>query len=112
MSKERASDKTGSYGQRALEQPVQKVIDDKLSDPGFATKKGERDATEVLQEGVAKSLGTQHSWQDSSGAAGRRTEETGHNLMSAIGQSLKDQPMATLAIVGAFSFLLGALWRS
>ena len=45
MSKDKAPDRAGSYGQRALEQPVQKVIDDKLNDPGFATKKGERDAT-------------------------------------------------------------------
>lgn len=112
MSKDKAPDKAGSYGQRALEQPVQKVIDDKLNDPGFATKKGERDATEVLQEGVAKSTTTQHSWQASSGAAERRTQETANNLKSAVRKSLKDQPMATLAIVGAFSFLLGALWKS
>ena len=33
-----------------------KVVDDKLNDPFIATKKGERAATEVLQEGVAESL--------------------------------------------------------
>ena len=49
-------DKAGDYVQRALEEPVQKVLDDKLNDPAIATKQGERNATEVLQEGVAKSL--------------------------------------------------------
>ena len=55
MGKDKASDKAG-YVQRELEEPVQKVVDDKLNDPFIATKKGEREATEVLQEGVAKSL--------------------------------------------------------
>ena len=56
MGKNNASDEAGDYVQRELEEPVKKVVDDKLSDPAIATKKGERDATEVLQEGVAKSL--------------------------------------------------------
>jgi ElaB/YqjD/DUF883 family membrane-anchored ribosome-binding protein len=53
MGKDKASN---DYVQRELEEPVQKVVDDKMNDPFIATKKGERDATEVLQEGVAKSL--------------------------------------------------------
>jgi hypothetical protein len=56
MGKDKASDKAGDYVQRKLEEPVQKVVDDKLNDPFIATKKGEREATEVLQEGVAESL--------------------------------------------------------
>jgi hypothetical protein len=56
MGKEKSSQTSDSYVQRELEEPVRKVVDDKLSDPFIATKKGERDATEVLQEGVAKSL--------------------------------------------------------
>ena len=56
MGKDKAPEKAGDYVQRELEEPVQKVLDDKLNDPFIATKKGERDATEVLQEGVAKSL--------------------------------------------------------
>ena len=56
MGKDKASEKAGDYVQRELEEPVQKVLDDKLNDPFIATKKGERDATELLQKGVAKSL--------------------------------------------------------
>ena len=56
MGKDKASDKVDDYVQRELEEPVQKVVDDKINDPSIATKKGERDATEVLREGVAKSL--------------------------------------------------------
>ena len=49
-------DKAGDYVQREPEEPIQKVVDDKLNDPAIATKQGERDATKVLQEGAAKSL--------------------------------------------------------
>ena len=38
MGKDKASDKAGDYVQRELEEPVQKVVDDKLSDPSIATK--------------------------------------------------------------------------
>ena len=157
MGKDTASDKAGDYVQRELEQPVQTVVDDKLNDPFIATKKGERDATEVLQEGVAKSsklteppLQTPKSYPhkdgdpdrgkttgglasqvagtaseyatkagekldhvyDSSRRAGERIQEVGGNLKSAIDKSVKDQPMATLAVVGALGFVLGALWKS
>ena len=56
MGKDKASKKADTYVQRELEEPVQKVVDDKLNDPFIATKKGERAATEVLQAGVAESL--------------------------------------------------------
>jgi ElaB/YqjD/DUF883 family membrane-anchored ribosome-binding protein len=157
MGKDKASDNAGDYVQRELEQPVQKVVDDKLNDPFIATKKGERDATEVLQEGVAKSLrSTESTMQtaksyphhasdpdrgkttgglasqvadtaseyatkaaekldhayDSSREAGESIQEVGGNIKSAVDKSIKDQPIATLAVVGALGFALGALWKS
>jgi uncharacterized protein YjbJ (UPF0337 family) len=33
-------------------------------------------------------------------------------MREAVGDSLKQQPMATLAMVGTLGFLLGALWKS
>ena len=56
MGDKASQNKAADYVKRQLEEPVQKVVDDKLNDPFIATKKGEREATEVLQEGVAKSL--------------------------------------------------------
>jgi ElaB/YqjD/DUF883 family membrane-anchored ribosome-binding protein len=157
MGKDKASDKAGDYVQRELEQPVQKVVDEKLNDPFIATKKGEKDATEVLQEGVAKSLkSTEPTMQtaksyprhdsdpdrdqttgglasqvaetaseyatkagekldhvyDSSREAGERIQEVGGNIKSALDKSVQDQPMATLAVVGALGLVLGALWKS
>ena len=44
----RASD----YMQRELDEPVKKVVDDKLRDPFIATKKGEKEAEQELKKGV------------------------------------------------------------
>jgi ElaB/YqjD/DUF883 family membrane-anchored ribosome-binding protein len=53
-----------------------------------------------------------------SGAAGQmrevsdRTGEVAGNFKGALDKSVKDQPMATLAMAAALGFLLGALWKS
>jgi ElaB/YqjD/DUF883 family membrane-anchored ribosome-binding protein len=49
---------------------------------------------------------------DSSRQAGESIQEVSGNLKSAIDKSVKDQPMATRAGVGALGFVLGALWKS
>jgi hypothetical protein len=41
--------------QRELDEPVKKVVDDKLRDPFIATKKGEKEAEEELKKGVQRS---------------------------------------------------------
>src|SRR5688572_19633727 len=43
------------YVQRELDDPVKKVVDDKLNDPFIATKKGEKEAEEELKKGVKRS---------------------------------------------------------
>lgn len=44
--------------------------------------------------------------------AGERVQEVAGNLKGAVDKSVKDQPMATLAVVAALGFVLGALWKS
>ena len=41
-----------------------------------------------------------------------RTGEVAGNLKKAVDKSVKDQPMATLAMAAALGFILGALWKS
>ena len=38
--------------------------------------------------------------------------EVAGNLKGAVDKSVKEQPMATLALAAAFGFVLGALWKS
>jgi ElaB/YqjD/DUF883 family membrane-anchored ribosome-binding protein len=44
--------------------------------------------------------------------AGERVQEVAGNLKGAVDKSVKDQPMATLAVAAAVGFVLGALWKS
>lgn len=43
---------------------------------------------------------------------GDRAGEVAGNLKGAVDKSIKDQPMATLAMAAAVGFVLGALWKS
>lgn len=44
--------------------------------------------------------------------AGERVQEVAGNLKGAVDRSVKDQPMATLALAAVAGFVLGALWKS
>jgi ElaB/YqjD/DUF883 family membrane-anchored ribosome-binding protein len=44
--------------------------------------------------------------------AGQQVQEVAGNIKGAVDKSVKDQPMATLAMVAAVGFVLGALWKS
>ena len=43
---------------------------------------------------------------------GDRVQEVAGNFKGAVDRSVKDQPMATLAVAAALGFVLGALWKS
>ena len=42
---------------------------------------------------------------------GNKMQEVAGNLKGAVDKSVKDQPMATLAMAAALGFVLGALWK-
>ena len=44
--------------------------------------------------------------------AGERVQEVAGNFKGAVDKSVKEQPMATLAMVAVAGFVLGALWKS
>lgn len=43
---------------------------------------------------------------------GGEVQQVAGNIKSAVDTSVKDQPMATLAVAAALGFLLGAIWKS
>lgn len=73
----------------------------------YASKAGEQ-IDHVVQSADA----TVRSVAGQGREAGERVQEVAGNMKSAIDKSVKDQPMATLAVVGALGFVLGALWKS
>jgi ElaB/YqjD/DUF883 family membrane-anchored ribosome-binding protein len=44
--------------------------------------------------------------------AGEQVQQVAGNLKGAVDKSVRDQPMATLAVAAAVGFVLGALWKS
>ena len=44
--------------------------------------------------------------------AGEGMQEVADNLKGAVDRSVKDQPMATLAVAAMIGFVLGAIWKS
>lgn len=44
--------------------------------------------------------------------AGENVSEVAHNFRSAFDKSLREQPIATLAMAAGVAFVLGALWKS
>jgi ElaB/YqjD/DUF883 family membrane-anchored ribosome-binding protein len=57
-------------------------------------------------EGVATRLAEQGR------EAGERMQEVSGNMKRALDTSLKDQPMATLAMAAVIGFVIGAIWKS
>ena len=44
--------------------------------------------------------------------AGERVQAVAGNIKHAVDKSVKDQPMATLAMAAVIGFVLGAVWKS
>jgi ElaB/YqjD/DUF883 family membrane-anchored ribosome-binding protein len=44
-------------------------------------------------------------------AAGQQVREVAGNISGAVDKSIKEQPMATLAVAAVLGFVLGALWK-
>jgi ElaB/YqjD/DUF883 family membrane-anchored ribosome-binding protein len=80
-------------------------VADKASE--YATKAGEK-----LEQAYESADATVRSVAEQGREAGERVQEVAGNVKTAVDKSLKDQPMATLAVVGALGFVLGALWKS
>lgn len=80
-------------------------VADKASE--YAGKAGEQ-----LEHAYEAADATVRSVAEQGREAGERVQEVAGNMKSAVDKSIKDQPMATLAVVGALGFVLGALWKS
>ena len=69
-------------------------------------------AGEQLERVMETADATIRSAADQGREAGERVQEVAGNFKTAVNKSVKDQPMATLAVAAAVGFVLGALWKS
>jgi len=69
-------------------------------------------ATDQLGKAAGQAESMASLVADQGREASERIEEAGRNLKGALDKSVKDQPMATLALAAMVGFVLGALWKS
>jgi ElaB/YqjD/DUF883 family membrane-anchored ribosome-binding protein len=69
-------------------------------------------AGKKVEQAIGSAESTVRSMADQGKEAGERVQEVAGNLKGAVQKSVKDQPMATLAVAAAVGFVVGALWKS
>ena len=95
---------TQGYGNRSQGADIKEKATErfeKMADK--ATDQFGRMADQV--EGVAQRVAEQGR------DAGERVSQVADNLKGAVDKSVKEQPMATLAVAAMVGFVLGALWK-
>ncbi len=69
-------------------------------------------ATEQLGRAAERAEGVAHRMAGQGREAGERMQEVAGNFKGALDKSVRDQPMATIAVAAVVGFVLGALWKS
>lgn len=69
-------------------------------------------ASDKVRDGVKTAEDAANRVLDQGRQVGEGMSEVAGNFRSAVDQSLRDQPMATLAMAGIVGFVLGAIWKS
>jgi ElaB/YqjD/DUF883 family membrane-anchored ribosome-binding protein len=80
--------------------------------PGSRTEDLVDKGTEQIKKVADRVEGYASSAADQMREVSDRTGEVAGNFKKAVDKSVKDQPMATLAMAAAAGFVLGALWKS
>jgi ElaB/YqjD/DUF883 family membrane-anchored ribosome-binding protein len=68
-------------------------------------------ATEQLRNVSDRASGAASRAAEQGREAGKRVQEVAGNFRGAVDKSVREQPMATLALAAIAGFVLGALWR-
>jgi ElaB/YqjD/DUF883 family membrane-anchored ribosome-binding protein len=86
--------------------------------PGRGADYAESSSTDLKDKAIEKvTMGAEKAASHASPAeqgreAGEPVQEVAGNVKGAVDKSLRDQPIATLAVAAAVGFILGALWKS
>jgi ElaB/YqjD/DUF883 family membrane-anchored ribosome-binding protein len=93
----------GSYGSTTHDMKEKTTGQfEKLADKATDTFKSAADGAENVANRV----------MEQGREVGENLQEVAGNIKGAVNRSVKDQPMATLAMVAVMGFVLGALWKS
>lgn len=89
----------------ALSSSIANDVIDKASE--YAGRAGQQ-----IDRAMDSASQTARDVADQTREAGERVQAVAGNLRTAVDKSVRDQPMATLAVAAALGFVVGALWKS
>jgi ElaB/YqjD/DUF883 family membrane-anchored ribosome-binding protein len=69
-------------------------------------------ATDAFGNAARTAEDAAHRVADQGREVGENFQEVAGNIKGAVDRSVKDQPMATLAVAALMGFVLGAIWKS
>lgn len=69
-------------------------------------------ASDQLESAMHSAETTARQVAEQGREAGERVQEVAGNFKTAVDKSVREQPMATLAVAAALGFVVGALWKS
>jgi ElaB/YqjD/DUF883 family membrane-anchored ribosome-binding protein len=102
-TRENYAHQTGDVEQRVRAAGAQ--IGDKASE--LATR-----ASDQFEQVKHSAEETARNMAEQGREAGERVQQVAGNMKTAVDKSVREQPMATLAVAAALGFVLGALWKS
>jgi ElaB/YqjD/DUF883 family membrane-anchored ribosome-binding protein len=104
MEMAQSTQQRGSYSGSTAHDIKEKATDqfERMADKATDQFKRVADQAEDMASRVA----------EQSREASERVQEVAGNFKGAVDKSVKEQPMATLAMVAVVGFVLGALWKS
>lgn len=70
------------------------------------------DASDTMRDGMNMAEDAANRMLEQGRQVGEGMSQVAGNFRGAVNQSLRDQPMATLAMAGIVGFVLGAIWKS
>jgi ElaB/YqjD/DUF883 family membrane-anchored ribosome-binding protein len=87
---------------------------DQVREPGIGSTMADFKDTAMDQIGKASAQAGRMagSVAEQAREAGEKVQQVASTVDTTVRQSLKNQPMATIAVVLAVGFVLGALWKS
>jgi ElaB/YqjD/DUF883 family membrane-anchored ribosome-binding protein len=99
---------SGSYSTREMEDRARTAgtqFGEKAAD--LASKAGEQ-----IEGAIHSAENTARRVAEQGREAGELVNEVAGNFKAAVDKSVREQPMATLAVAAGLGFMLGALWKS
>lgn len=68
-------------------------------------------ATDQLRNMADRASGTASKFAEQGREAGQRVQDAAGNFKGAVDKSIREQPLATLALAAIAGFVLGAMWK-